>query len=126
MKKNILDEKGVERALKPGGLFLLDFMHRDWLLSHFSTRDWHAQDDGWLLEERELDSAQRLVTTRRIRLFSDGRELQRVFRVRLYGRPEISALPREAGLRPLRFWGDFSGSSLSKKTNRLIVLSQKP
>ncbi|OGR58251.1 MAG: hypothetical protein A2X36_13335 [Elusimicrobia bacterium GWA2_69_24] len=118
--------RGVRRALKPGGLFLLDFMHRDWLLSHFSTRDWHAQDDGWLLEERELDAAKRMVTTRRIRLFSDGRELRRDFRVRLYGRREISVLLRRAGLRPLRFWGDFRGSPLSKDTNRLIVLSQRP
>ncbi|MBI4678942.1 MAG: methyltransferase domain-containing protein [Elusimicrobia bacterium] len=116
----------VARALKPGGLFLMDIMNADWLRRHFAPRSWHLQDRGvYLLEERELEREGRRIRTRWIRIQPEGRVLERAFALWLFDRRGLSRLLRSAGLKPLRFWGSLRGAKLSDRTNRLVVLARK-
>ena len=116
--------RGVARALKPGGLFLLDIIHGDFLRRNFRARDWHDMGDHYHLEER-TDNRDGIFNTW-TRIPKDGGEIQeKTFFSRMYDRKRISSALRKAGLEPLKFWGSFRGLPLTSKRNRLIVLARK-
>lgn len=117
--------KGVARALKPGGLFMLDIVNGEWIRKNFRPRGWQETGDGgWLLEERRLTRDGNFNEWIRI---APGRPvLRRKFFTRLYDKERISAALRRAGLVPLNFWGGFAGERLSPSNNRLICLARKP
>jgi len=116
--------KGVARALKPGGLFLLDIINGDFLDNNFKAKDWHDQGDHYLLEERTDDRDGVFNTWTRIPK-KDGKTLERSFFTRKYGKKRISAALLKAGLKPLKFWGGFRGKPLTPGSLRLIVLARK-
>lgn len=116
--------KGVARALKPGGLFLLDIVHGEFLRENFRARDWHDMGSYFHLEER-ADNRDGIFNTW-TRITKNGGRIQRkTFFSRLYDKRRMSAALKKAGLKPLKFWGSFRGLPLSPKTNRLIVLARK-
>jgi SAM-dependent methyltransferase len=116
--------KGAARALKPGGLFLIDVINGDFIRTRFTPRDWHDLGDHYLLEEREAGRGGIFNSWTRIDKRS-GRIQEKTFFNRLYGRAEMSAALRRAGLRPLKFWGGFDGRPHSEKSIRLICLARK-
>ena len=118
--------RGIRRALKPGGLLLMELMNRTWVTRHFTTRDWTRLDGGYLLEERRLLRGGRRIAARWLRLHGDGRKVERSLAVTVYDRGSLSALLRRAGLAPLQFWGTFSGEPLKADSQRLLVLARKP
>ena len=116
--------KGAARALKPGGLFMLDIIHGDYVRNNFSPKNWAKLEDGsYCLEHLKLTKDGALNSWTVIR---NGKALERRFFSRLYSRARISAALRKAGLVPLKFWGSFNGAPLTSKTNRLIALARKP
>ncbi|MFC1680023.1 class I SAM-dependent methyltransferase [Elusimicrobiota bacterium] len=118
--------KGVARALKPGGRFLIDVLNGDYLVRVFRPRDWMVMGKGYLLEQRQLSADKRRIATKWIRIFPDGRKMEKSHSLHLYDRKSLSGLLLKAGLRPERFWGGYKGTPLTRKSNRLIALARKP
>lgn len=116
--------KGVARALKPGGLFLIDIIYGTFVRKNFRPRGWSEHGDHFLLESAELDSDGAHNTWIRVPK-KGGRPKSRTFFSRLYDRPRLTAALETAGLKPLKFWGGFRGEPLSVKRNRLICLARK-
>lgn len=115
--------KGVARALKPGGLFLLDIVHGDHVRKYLKPRDWsELEGGGYRLESASLTKDGMLNTWT---LIKGGRVQEKSFFTRLYSKRRLSAALRKAGLTPLKFWGGFDGAPLTVKTNRLIALARK-
>lgn len=115
--------KGISRALKPGGLFMIDIVHGDFVRKNFRARNWMELEDGsYHLEEAQLTKDGVLNTWTRIK---KGKIQEKSFFSRLYSKSRMTAAMRRAGLAPLKFWGSFSGAKLTDKTNRLIVLAKK-
>jgi ubiquinone/menaquinone biosynthesis C-methylase UbiE len=116
--------KGVARALKPGGLFLIDVVHGDFVRANFRRRDWADMGPYFHLEEASLtpDGSVNAWT----KVFKNGaRPLTRAFFTRLYNRRRLSAALKAAGLEPLKFWGSFGGERLTPRSIRLICLAKK-
>jgi SAM-dependent methyltransferase len=118
--------KGAARALKPGGLFLIDIVHGDFVRKNFRSRSWEELEDHYLLVEDSAARADGMVNTWTRIPKKGGKILKRSFFNRLYNRRSLSAALRKAGLKPLRFWGGFAGQPLSPGRNRLIALAKKP
>ncbi|MEK7722492.1 MAG: class I SAM-dependent methyltransferase [Elusimicrobiota bacterium] len=116
--------KGVAKALKPGGLFLMDVINGDFVRKNFHPRHWHDLDCYYLLEEREL-TGDGIFNSWTTIYKKDGKIRKKSFFYRLYNRKMISAALKKAGLTPLKFWGSFRGLPLTARTNRLIVLARK-
>jgi len=115
--------KGAARALKPGGLFMIDIVHGDFVRKNFRPRNWMRLEDGsYRLEAARLtnDGVQNTWTT-----IKNGKVLEKSFFTRLYSKNRLTAAMRKAGLTPLKFWGAFNGAKLTGKTNRLIALARK-
>ena len=116
--------KGISRALKPGGLFMIDIVHGDFVRKNFRAKNWLRLEDGsYHLEAAELTKDGVFNTWTRIK---KGKAAEKSFFSRLYSKDRMRAALRRAGLKPLKFWGGFSGERLTDRTNRLIVLAAKP
>jgi len=115
--------KGIARALKPDGLFLIDIIHGDFVRKNFRAKNWLRLEDGsYCLEDAVLTDDGVLNTWTVIR---KGKAQSKSFFSRRYSKSRMSAAMRKAGLKPLKAWGSFTGAQLTAKTNRLIILAVK-
>lgn len=116
--------KGVARALKPGGKFMIDIIHGDFVHAHFRPRNWARLEDGSYHLEESTAHKDGVISTWTV--LRKGKSQKRTFFSRLYTRKTLFAALRRAGLKPLKFWGSFTGKKLTADTNRLIALARKP
>lgn len=116
--------KGVAKALKPGGLFLVDVVNGEYVRAHFNPGPWQDLGGHYLLEENELGKDGTRCTWTMVSK-KTGLAGKRTFFTRLYDKQRLGAALKRAGFKPLKFWGDFSGRPLSPERNRLICLAKK-
>lgn len=115
--------RGVARALRPGGRFLIDVRDLDAVRRQPVHRYWdHRADGAYVLQDAEL------VEGRDPRIVNDwtvihpGRKPRRArFVLRGYDKKRLYAALRAAGLRPVRSWQGYG-----RPSGRLIVLARKP
>jgi len=120
--------KGVARALKPGGLFLIELVDHAYTRARTSHRHWSRQSDGsYLLQEAVLveGSDPRVINEWTI-LRRASKPLRTRFVVRGYDKPRLYAALRRAGLRPINAWTALVGFQKRKFHGRLVVLARKP
>ncbi|MBV8822024.1 MAG: methyltransferase domain-containing protein [Ktedonobacteraceae bacterium] len=115
----------VHKALKPGGLFLLESVYQNKLVRSFSPYGIIRYDDGLLvLEERSFD----LLSSRNnvhITMFTpDGQRIEHEQSVRLYTLSEVVGMFATVGLRLQAYYGGLDGSPLSMDS-RLVVVGRK-
>lgn len=127
--------RSVRRALKPGGLFLLDTINGG-RLAHIlrwqegmdlSGERWSEMPDGsFVLEEPELAAGGRFIRTRWIFLRGNKRH-EMVTRIRLYTARSLTALFTRAGFEVLRVFGEMRPVPyLERSSHRLVVLARRP
>jgi len=117
--------KGLIKAMKPGGRFLLDIINRDFVLRHFQPRDWTKTGRGYIMEKRvyHTDTSRMLTTWY---FAGDGHIIRKQSDIRLYGLPEIEALLASAGFRVTARFGDANQASIGFDAPRLIIASSSP
>ncbi|KXG49176.1 uncharacterized protein PGRI_030460 [Penicillium griseofulvum] len=94
----------VSRVLKPGGIFIIDYVDGSWIRSNFSPSGWEWLEGQKTLiacRERELSPDKTLLATREIVIdLESPRVLQDSFySVRLYNMEEMDNLLKKVGLR---------------------------
>ena len=120
---------GVSSALRPGGLFLCEFLHSAAMLCSFEpvrVRRWATPTGEVIrLAETSLDVRAHLVNIRYqvIDLRRDGRfeQLQETQVNRFFSVPEMQALLSAAGLVPRHFFAGFSDSEHIDETVWRVV-----
>ncbi len=118
----------VERALKPGGWFLLDLINREWVRDNNGYHDWHRTSDGTVyLEERVLD----LSTGRNNIQFwriEPGCALEEAgsHHIRLYTLTEIIDRLERAGLGVEKVFGGYAHEPYTSATKRMVIIARKP
>ena len=120
--------KGVARALKPGGLFLMDLLDFAWIKKHGTHRRWDRRADGsYLLQDAEWieDGDPKILNAWTI-LRPGKPELRARFTVRGYDRTRLYAALRSAGLKPMKSWNGLGAMARLRATGRLVVLARKP
>ena len=114
------------RALKPGGLFLIELMGRDNLMRAFQPRDsFEAENGVEVSEEREFDLLAGRINTRQTRVYPDGRRDEQRHSVRIYALTELARMLGSAGLVVESMFGGLDGSPLSLDSRRMAVLARK-
>ena len=121
--------RGVERALKPGGLFLIDMADIAPLRRQGCAKSWHRRSDGaYVLEEAVFAGGRDPRTFNEWTVLRPGKPARRArFSVRAYDKPRLFAVLRRAGLTPLRTWRGLGpgGGSSGAVGARLVVLARK-
>jgi SAM-dependent methyltransferase len=119
--------RGVRRALRPGGKFLLDVMNRESLMRRFQPHSITRHEDGLLsLDERTLDPLTGRVATRMTVIHADGSRHEHRWDVRVYSLTELARLLKAAGLELASYYGGLDGSPWSLERPRLAVLAIRP
>lgn len=120
--------KGVARALKPGGLFLMELVDHGWVRKRTTHRHWNRQSDGsYLLQDAVLvEGRDPHVLNEWTILRRERKPLRTRFFLRGYDKPRLYASLRRAGLQPLKSWTALVGSVRHKFNGRLVVLARKP
>ena len=117
----------VAKVLKPGGQFLIETLHRDYVVREYQQHDWYETDEGTLVWTLRLFDAIKGRTTVLERFRTpNGDEGERYHNIRAYTATELHALLRRASLNPADTWGDWDGEPFSFDSARLIVRAVKP
>lgn len=119
--------RGAARALKPGGLFLIDLVNGDWNRRHAVPRNWSRRSDGTLvLEETTVREGRDPALLNAWTVIRTGkRPVKASFFVRSYDERRLCALLHRAGLVPKRRWGGLDGSPFMGDSKRLVVLAYR-
>ena len=112
----------VARVIKPGGLLLLDHIHRPALERTWVARDEREGPDFVLRQERTL--AGNRVKKRVTIEWKDGRTRSLEENVRIFSPAELRDLLRAAGFCETRLFGSFQGEPLTQTSARLIALAR--
>lgn len=120
--------KGVARALKPGGLFLIDLIDFAWVKKHGTRRRWDRRADGaYLLQDAVwLEGRDPRIVNAWIILRPGKPELRSRFVVRGYDKPRLYAALRRAGLEPVKSTHGLGALGRLKSSGRLVVVARKP
>lgn len=117
---------GVYRALKPGGKFLIEMMHRDRLAKIFQAKDWERLDDGTIVwYQREFDPVTGINTQRTTMLRPDGQLHHRGHTVRVYTPTELVAMLRQAELEPVSVLDGADLTPFTMDARRMMILAEK-
>ena len=119
--------EGVRRALKPGGKFLLETVHRDALAARFRTRNWDMTSAGsYVLRGRHLDLATDVIHENVVVIRADGSRTEHQLSMRMRSLSGYLTLLRNAGLKPEAWYGGLDGQPLEVSSWRMVVVSGKP
>jgi SAM-dependent methyltransferase len=107
--------KGVCKALKKDGLFLLDLINRENLIRGFQRRTWRPNRDFIVLEDNFLDLFTSRWESTRTLIFENGKRAQHSFSLRLFSFAEMLE----------SVYGDFDLMEYSLDSPRMILISRK-
>lgn len=115
----------VARALKPGGLFLIDLLNREWMVRNNLNRYWRHPSGEYVLSYK-VELRQGVATMKRVLLNQvSGAKTQYEFVLRAYSLPELEAVLDKSGLRVKATFGGFDGRPYGSDAPRMIILARK-
>ncbi len=127
-KTNFEVLRGVHRALKPGGRFLLEIVNRDFIVGLMPRRKWWEGADCLFLEEIAFNYNTSVLHTKRSFIYDDGRPPweQNIY-IRLYSLHELQNLLRLGGFNVLDVSGQIQtrGFYLGQASPNIILLAEK-
>lgn len=118
--------KEVARVLKPGGRFLLDVVHRDYIVRNFQARGWSEHDGEFVLEERRFDLATSRNECTWLYVGKRGRT-ERPVSLRMYSLHELVSMFERAGLEFAEAWGtlDFEPLTWDHFRQKLLAVKKR-
>ncbi len=122
--QKVLD--GVAQALKPGGLFYIDLMNRDWLMRNYKEHMWDENGHGDItVHESWFDSIKGRTYVRELTFRADGTRLENKHDLRIYTYREMEDKLNRAGLSIRSAWGQYDGEEYGYLSRRMMIVSQK-
>lgn len=118
---------GVRRALRPGGRFLLETLHRDGLPGRFQPVSAEKTSKGMIiLHERAWDLARDVIDDKVTLIRPDGSRAEYQSAVRMHSLSSLLTLWRGSGLEPEAWYGGLDGSPLDLTSRRLVLIGRRP
>jgi len=107
-------------TVRPGGWFVLDFLHASQVRAHLIERDGVPAADVAVRVSRHLSADGRFVS--KTIETADGRRFQE--RVRLFEPAELDRMLADAGVRPVYRFGDYAGAPLGPQSPRVVLIGR--
>lgn len=117
----------VYRALRPGGVFLLDVFNRDFLAMRQPNLVWFEGDGCICMDETSLDAITSRLKVKRTVMLDSGRTREIEYSIRMYGLHELGRILHECGFKVLEVTGHpaVPGVFFGAESPRCIILSEK-
>jgi ubiquinone/menaquinone biosynthesis C-methylase UbiE len=117
----------VHKALKPGALFLLEFVNRESVMRQFLPCGVDCHEDGLIvLRERRFNLLTSRMEVQVTLLHPSGARTLYNTAVRFYTLTELAGMISSAGLRLEGYYGGLDGSEFTMDAHRLVLLVRKP
>ncbi len=116
--------KRVGRALRPGGLFILDIQNRDALLKRMLPCIVTEKEGNLMIDRNTFDCITGHLVNQRV-IIRDGVRRDKPFFVRLYSFTEMRMLLEQAGMIVYRAFGDWDSSPLTVDSRRMVIIAKK-
>lgn len=116
--------QNVAQALKPDGLFLLDYLNVKHTLFNLVAKDHRKKSGFQIIQERSFNQRSERFE-KKIMIHEPASKREYHESVRAYGVVEMGSLFAEAGLNCIKTFGDYSGKAYSPDSPRLIMIGQK-
>ncbi len=126
--KNFSVAERAFRALRPGGMFLVDVINRDFVAAHTPSSVWFEGDSCVCMDDAVIDYFTSRLRVKRSVILDDGRTRECTYSVRLYSFHELGKLLHEVGFRVTEVSGHPStpGVFLGQASPRILMLAQRP
>jgi SAM-dependent methyltransferase len=127
-EKNLSVLERVFRALKPGGMFLIDVINRDFAASQSPSQNWYEGDGCVCMDDMSLDFITSRLRVKRSVILDDGRTRECTYSIRVYSLHELGKQLHDVGFRITEATGHPSvpGVFFGEHSPRIIVVAQKP
>ncbi len=126
--KNFSVAERAFRALRPGGMLLVDVMNRDFVAAHTPSSVWFEGDACVCMDDAVIDYYTSRLRVKRSVILDDGRTRECTYSVRLYSFHELGKLLHEVGFRVTEVSGHPAtpGVFLGQASPRILMLAQRP
>jgi SAM-dependent methyltransferase len=126
--KNLLVAQHIFRALRPGGMLLLDVVNRDFVVSNQPSAVWYEGDSCVCMDDMCVDFITSRLKVKRSIIFDDGRQRECYYSVRIYSLHELGKLLHEVGFRVAEATGHPTapGVFFGVQSPRIVILAQRP
>ncbi len=126
--KNLAVAQRVFKALRPGGMFLIDVLNRDFAAASAPCTVWYEGDSCVCMDDMSVDYISSRLRVKRSIILDDGRTKESLFSLRLYSLHELGKLLHEVGFRVTEASGHLAtpGVFFGPNSPRIIILAQRP
>jgi SAM-dependent methyltransferase len=126
-EKNFAIVQKLHRALRPGGVLLLDVCNRDYIAPRQPNMVWFEGEGCICMDETNLDFITSRLKVKRTVMLEDGRTRELDYSIRLYGLNELGKLLHEAGFKVLEVSGQVAtpGVFFGSEAPRCIILAER-
>ena len=116
----------IQKALKPGGLFLLETRNRELLMRDFDPSEVIRYENGLIvLEERDFDLLTDRCNVKVTMIHPDGHRREYSHAAHMYTLRDYVHKMAAAGLTLQAYYGGLNGSKLNISSGRLVVISSR-
>lgn len=117
--------KRVAKALRKGGLFLIDLLNREWMVRNNLNRYWRHPSGEYVLSYK-VELKQGIATMKRVLINQvTEKKTQYEFVLRAYSMTEMQSLLDKCSLKVKATYGGFDGRAYDADAPRMIILAQK-
>ncbi len=114
--------KSVSNALKPNGIFVFDYLNRDWVIKNLQTQHEIVKDDVKFVINKQIEK-DRVV--KHIKVI-DGNKISDYSEcVKLYALNEMIKIAEKANLKLETVFGDYDLGNYNEKSSRMIIIFRK-
>jgi SAM-dependent methyltransferase len=117
-EKNLAVLARVFRALRPGGMFLLDVINRDFVAARQPSNAWYAGDGCMCMDDMSVDFITSRLRVKRSLILDDGRSREAIYTIRVYSLHELGKMVHDAGFRVTEVSGDLDAGRLLRWQQR--------
>lgn len=122
-RDHLLSLKNVQRGLKPGGLFLLDYFNSEWIRQHLVHSDIITVDGIEFHMKRNIREG---YVFKSVEFAAEGRQFHFQERVRLFTCADFESMLAAAGMVLRNTYGSYDLNDFdTHNSRRLIIIAQK-